>query len=238
MKIIACNWKMLLSQADASKLGSNILTLCNSQSIILFPSFLHISAVAQTTAGSLLGLGAQNLSSHALGNFTGEISAGQIAEAECKYVLIGHSERRVSHGENAAIIKQKITQALQAGLKVVLCIGEPLEDYKNGTSQKFVIDQLEESLDSSLSHEDIILAYEPIWAIGSGLTPTIQDITLMFEAIKTKCNWNGKILYGGSVNEQNISWLNKIQIVDGFLIGSASTKFSELSKIISTVYST
>ena len=236
MKIIACNWKMNLTLNDSIELSSNIMQFCNMPEIILLPSYVHLTSVSKIISESNLGLGAQNISDYKSGSHTGEISANQISDIGCKYVIIGHSERRLNNFESAEIIKAKIAQALDSNLKIILCIGESAEHFNSGISQEYVLKQITQVIPNSESYKNIILAYEPIWAIGSGLTPEANIIENMADAIRDHSNWQGQILYGGSVNEQNISWLNKIDSIDGFLIGAASTKFDELRSIISTVY--
>lgn len=231
MKTIACNWKMYLNRKQALKLAKELKSYATEQ-IIFFPSLIHLNEVGEALGKSPIKLGAQKCSAFPEGGYTGGISAKQISEYNCKYVLIGHSERRMYFAETPEIIAAKIIQAQAAGLKVILCVGEPYEVHQNKQSLAFLLDQVRACLPPKLDSKDIILAYEPIWAIGTGITPTAKDIENTVKNIKSSLHWKGDIWYGGSVNADNIKWLKEIKILDGFLIGAASTRLEEIRKII------
>jgi len=231
MKTVACNWKMYLNRKQALNLAKELKSYASEQ-IILFPSLVHLHEVGEVLGKSSIKLGAQKCSAFAEGGFTGGISAKQLCEYNCQYVLIGHSERRMHFAETPEIIASKITQAQTAGLKVILCVGEPYDVHQNKQSLAFILDQVKACLPHHLDSKDIILAYEPIWAIGTGVTPTAKDIENTVKNIKSSLHWKGNIWYGGSVSADNIKWLKEIKILDGFLIGAASTRYEEISKII------
>lgn len=234
MKIVACNWKMYLNRLEAKKLTEKLQTEANDR-VILFPSMLHLHEVGEVLGDSKIKLGAQNCSAFPEGGYTGGISAKQLVDYNCKYVLVGHSERRMYFAETPVVIAHKIVQAGLAGLKVILCVGEPYQVHEDKQSLDFIISQVRACLPLHYDTSNLILAYEPIWAIGTGVTPTAKDIESLLKSLKSTLHWKGKLWYGGSVNAENIKWLKKIKILDGFLIGAASTKYEEISKIMNAL---
>ncbi len=184
--------------------------------------------------------GSQDCSQYNNGAFTGDISAEMIKKIGCKYVLVGHSERRMLYNENDGVLREKIKRAMEQKLKVIFCVGERLSDYKQNKSIQFIIKQLLEVLDRNTNFKDIILAYEPIWAIGSNRTPKAQEIDSIHhkikKTIKDKFNiLNIPILYGGSVKSSNSAEIFSLKNVDGGLIGGASLIASEFCKIYDTL---
>jgi triosephosphate isomerase len=236
MKVVACNWKMYLARTEALKLAEKLKDF-QTDKVILFPSLLHLHEVGGILGKSKVALGAQNCSAFPEGGYTGGISAKQLAEYNCKYVIIGHSERRMYFAEGPEVIGQKIMQAQASGLKVILCVGEPLDVHQDKQSLEYIINQLRACLPHHIDTHDIILAYEPVWAIGTGVTPAASDIESVLRNIKSTMHWKGKLWYGGSVSAANINWLKEIKVLDGFLIGAASTRYEEISKIIESTSS-
>ena len=171
--------------------------------------------------------GLQNIYYEDNGAYTGEISAVQASSLGAEYVIIGHSERRHIFNETAEEINKKIKKALDSHLKVIFCIGETFEEREN--YQEILLRQITEGLKNI--NDEVIIAYEPVWAIGSGQTPTNEEITEIAKYIQSLFSYDVKILYGGSVNINNINTLKAVNEVTGYLIGGASTKIDELIKI-------
>lgn len=204
---------------------------------IVCPSSLYLSYFIEN--GFTIGI--QNISEYNIGAYTGDIAPVQAVSMGIDYTIIGHSERREYYGEDDAMINRKIINALNNKLKVILCIGETLEEKENNMTEDKIKKQLLndlQNIDSKL-YENVIIAYEPIWAIGTGKVPNSEDIytitKLIKETIKEKFSYEPKVLYGGSTNDNNIEELNKITNVDGFLIGGACLVPAKFIKIIETI---
>jgi triosephosphate isomerase len=241
-KIVAGNWKMNKTLSEAIELVSAIMKNPGDNSVtkIVFPPFPFISAVTNFIGASgSFATGAQNCSEHASGAFTGEVSALMLKSIGCKYVLVGHSERRQYFGETNLISAKKIKLALENNLKVIYCIGETLAERKANTHFDIVKTQLTEALQSG-DPVNIVIAYEPVWAIGTGETATPQQAQEMHAHIRICLKDlfnedvanNTSILYGGSCNAQNASELFACPDIDGGLIGGASLKADDFSKIV------
>lgn len=245
--IIAGNWKMNPSTIDeAIELTKNIVKntkkITNSNKIILFVPFPFLYSVSKLIEHTNILLGAQDCSIELSGAYTGEISITMLKSLGCSYVLAGHSERRQLFNETNSIINKKIKRILEADLNCILCIGENKEEYDKGLNKEICNKQLNECLlncnEQQLSK--VIIAYEPIWAIGTGLNATSEIIKDVHKYIrnwfKTKYSENVSnkicIQYGGSVNQNNFSDILNIQNVNGVLIGSASLDFCKFSEII------
>lgn len=250
-KIVAGNWKMKLTRSEANELIGELATLLSDDSqitqavqVIVCPSFLHISDVNTRISASKLpiDLGAQNCSQFSVGAFTGEVAAVTLPEYNVNYVLIGHSERRENFRETPAILHAKIEQALAADLKVIFCCGESLEDRTQNQQESVIDHQIQNSLAalSVAEMKQITIAYEPIWAIGTGRTATAEDAQNMHAFIRerlgeyfdTQTAENTRILYGGSCNANNARELFQAQDIDGGLIGTASLKAKSFYQII------
>lgn len=203
--------------------------------IVLCPPALFIEQAVQCARGSFLRVGGQDCSPHAEGAYTGEMSATMLKEVGCGYVIVGHSERRQYHGETNETVKAKANAAIAAGLVPVICIGETLAEREAGKAFEVIDEQLSGSLptnhESRITNPHFLLAYEPVWAIGSGLTPTIADIEAMHAHIKT-VSAGAKIVYGGSVKASNAQAILAANAVDGVLVGGASLKTDEFCGII------
>ena len=243
--ILAANWKMNLVQRDALKLAreihQNSNPLDSNIDVILCPPFVHISSLVNELQNSAIQIGAQNCNENPQGAYTGEISAEMLKSYDCDYVILGHSERREYYSESNELINKKIKIALSNKLKVILCVGESLEERQSDKTNIILNKQLTECL-LGINKEHfgkIIIAYEPIWAIGTGVTQTINEITETHNVIRNYLIEiaGGKgitipILYGGSLNEKNASEILKINEVSGGLIGGASLKSNSFLQII------
>jgi triosephosphate isomerase len=241
-KIIIFNWKM--NVADFIRVDKN-----NKIKIVICPPFTHLEKV-KNSLSSKIKLGAQNCFYENEGAYTGEISPTMLKNLGVEYVIIGHSERRRYLDETDEMINKKVLAALKAGLKVVLCIGEDLAVRKRGPRavKNYVKNQLEKDLKGIkslvISHKslvrNLVIAYEPVWAIGTGNPCCPEDALEMIKFIKkflsVKCQVsNVKVLYGGSVNGKNIKNFVKYPEIDGALVGGASLKIKEVKKIISII---
>ncbi|ELA08869.1 triosephosphate isomerase [Moraxella macacae 0408225] len=246
---VVANWKMnpvASTQVTAlmQALHQNLPKKTNHTHVVLAPSFLHLNQVIDFVNNSELPIvvSAQNVcANHAeTGAFTGEISALMLKDLGVKTVIIGHSERRQYYGETDDVLMQKLNCALQADLQVIFCIGESLEQYHAKQTLDVLKQQLQSLAVVNLPPNDaglpkILVAYEPIWAIGTGLTPTIDEITQVHDFIDktlTELGLNMPILYGGSVNDKNADDLAKIPLVSGVLVGGASLKAQSFCQIV------
>lgn len=242
-KIIAANWKMNLLRGEAISLFkslNNRLIEGSGVQVVIFPPSIYISDLLAVNS-SKINIGAQNFYFEEKGAFTGEVSAIQLKDMGCTHVLIGHSERRGLFGESNEIIFQKIKAALQADLKIVYCCGESLEERESGKHEIKIQTQIE--VLKSLSNEElssISIAYEPIWAIGTGLTATPSQAEEMHAFVRGVINelfseaiaQDISILYGGSCNEKNAAELFNCANIDGGLIGGASLNEISFLKIV------
>ena len=243
-KIAAGNWKMNNTKAEAEALAKAIsaVDIPEDTEVILGVPFVFLSAVKDITAGSKVKVAAQNCHQETSGAYTGEISAPMLTSLDIDYVILGHSERREYFGEGNALLAAKVDAALQAGLKVIFCCGEPLSIREEETHVSYVKTQLQEGL-FHLGEEaldNIIIAYEPIWAIGTGVTASKEQAQDMHKEIRDMIGAKygdtaaGKmhILYGGSVKPGNATDLFGQEDVDGGLVGGASLKADDFSAII------
>ncbi len=233
MFIVAGNWKMNLNSESSYELTNSIKSIETKDKVILFPPFTYLSLVAHLTATTNISLGGQNCSEEEKGAFTGDVSSEMLKDVGCEYVIIGHSERRHNHNETNELINKKLKRAHDSGLKVIFCIGETLEQRESGNILNVLEKQLEEGLTIDSNVDNTIIAYEPIWAIGTGRTAKIEEVEEVFDSLKK--TYKNKILYGGSVNEETCKDLKKINNLDGFLIGGASIKVDSFLKIIKNI---
>jgi triosephosphate isomerase len=246
-KIFAGNWKMYNTKAQAETLTQGILdgikTVPDGREIIIFPPFTLVDRVSSLCAGSAVSTGAQNMYFEDEGAFTGEISPVMIKDAGCRYVLLGHSERRHVLGETDAEINKKVLSALKHGIEPVLCVGELLEERESEKTADVIGRQLKEGL-AGVTENDfgkIIIAYEPVWAIGTGKVATPDMAGSVHAIIRSfisnifgqKTADSLPILYGGSVKPDNIAGLYAIEGIDGALIGGASLKADSFLAIAS-----
>jgi triosephosphate isomerase len=241
-KLVAGNWKMNKTLSEGLELVSDILKNPGDVSVtkIIFPPSPLLSELVKAVGSAQhFYVGGQNCSEHASGAYTGEVSASMLNSVGCKYVLVGHSERRQYFGETNSIASKKIKQAIENNLKVIYCVGERLTERKTNKHLDVVKTQLTEAL-QSLDPENIIIAYEPVWAIGTGETATPEQAQEMHEHIRgclknlfgAHVANNTSLLYGGSCNAQNAKELFACADIDGGLIGGASLKAEDFCKII------
>lgn len=246
-KIVAGNWKMNLTLTEGKNLVADILNglpaLTPYRQVVIAPPFLHLPQTVSQLSGKVnISAGAQNCHQEASGAYTGEVSAAMLQSAEVKYVILGHSERREYFGETDALLAKKTDTALKTGLQVIFCCGEPLEIRDAGTQNDHVEQQIRASLfHLDIAHlHDIVIAYEPIWAIGTGRTATAQQAQEMHAHIRSviagqygeEAATNMTILYGGSCKASNAAELFAGPDVDGGLIGGASLKAEEFLGIV------
>ena len=235
-KIVAGNWKMNTNLQEGVALAKEINEALKAAQpkcdVIIAVPFTHLASINAVIDPAKLGLGAENCANHKSGAYTGEVSAPMVASTGATYVILGHSERRQYYGETSEILKEKVALALENNLTPIFCIGEVLEERENGTYNEVVKKQIEEAL-FNLSAEDfgkIILAYEPVWAIGTGKTATDDQAEDMHAFIRgviadrygKEVAENTSILYGGSCKPSNAPQLFAKPDVDGGLIGGAS----------------
>lgn len=242
-KIVAGNWKMNLDLSEARELYKELTKAENKPPYVdlyIFPPSIYLYPFSESPSFHL-HLGAQNFYPAEKGAFTGEVSVSQIKSLGIQHVLIGHSERRVYFGEHDAFLKEKVDAAVKHDLKIIFCCGEPISVREKGNEKEFVLDQLEKALFHLDENDiaDVTLAYEPIWAIGTGLTATVEQAEDMHREIRswikdkytTDVANKISILYGGSCNADNAQELFACPNVDGGLIGGASLKAQSFLQI-------
>ena len=231
-QLVAGNWKMNGQRADGIALARAIAERAREPhacDLLVCPPATLLESVGVALAGSDVRLGGQDCHAAASGAFTGSISAEMLRDAGCSHVIVGHSERRHGLGESDADIRAKAAAAWRAGLIAIVCVGETRAEREAGRAIAVVSGQLADSMpDGSqgggAAAERLVIAYEPVWAIGTGLTPTIADITEMHAAIRSHIPSGTRILYGGSVNPKNAAEILALPEVDGALVGGASLK--------------
>ena len=242
-KLIAGNWKMNGNLATARTLTAGIVdgikqdeALLDRCDFLISPPFLHLSGVraAIDHAHGPVMLAAQDCSERDNGAFTGDISAAMLADCGVQAVILGHSERRQFHGESDALVAAKAARAHQAGLMAIICVGEIEAEREAGAHFDVVGRQLAGSLPEGANLENAVIAYEPVWAIGTGKTATPDDVAAMHRFIREKIG-NLRILYGGSVKPENAEGLFSTENVDGALIGGASLKADQFLGIAKAV---
>jgi triosephosphate isomerase len=222
MRLVAGNWKMHGSRAANRALLASILkgNVPGAECAVCVP-FPYLGEVAEQLRGSPVAWGAQNVSEHAQGAYTGEVSASMLLEFGCRYAIVGHSERRQLYGETDAQVAAKFKAAQAAGLTPVLCVGETLAEREAGRTQEVVARQLDAVL-SLVDFGKAVLAYEPVWAIGTGRNATPEQAQEVHAFLRKKLSGETRILYGGSVKAQNAGAIFAMPDVDGGLIGGAS----------------
>ena len=245
-KIVAGNWKMNKNLQEGIELAKELNTMLSADKpncdVVICTPFIHLASVAPLLDSQLIGLGEENCADKASGAYTGEVSAEMVKSTGAQYVILGHSERRAYYHETNEILKEKINLALANGLKVIFCIGEVLEEREAGKQNEVVKAQLEGSLFDLTGDEfsNIILAYEPVWAIGTGKTATSDQAEEMHAFIRgviaekfgKDAAENLSILYGGSCKPSNAKELFAKPDVDGGLIGGAALKAADFKGII------
>ena len=240
--IVAGNWKMNASKETVNSLIEGILSGVNeaTSEVIVCAPFPYLSQVESLINKSKLMLGAQNLNVNPAGAYTGEVSADMIKDFGAQYVIVGHSERRSLYGETNAIVAEKTKTAIDAGLTPLLCVGESLEDRESGNTEAVVEEQINAVIDliGIESFDQVIIAYEPVWAIGTGLTASPEQAQAVHLFIRNlladsseKIAQRTPILYGGSMNAGNAADLISCSDIDGGLIGGAALKAEDFLQI-------
>jgi len=240
--IIAGNWKMNKTPSEAAELAEAIAKIEGTCEIVICPPFVDLFYARRAIEGSKIHLGAQNCHWKESGAFTGEISADMLVEAGCEYVIIGHSERRQYFGETDETVNLRTKAALEKGLKVILCVGESKDQREGGVTEKVIEKQVREDLKDLTAEEmeNVVIAYEPVWAIGTGLTATSEQAeevcalirSLLKEIFGAKTAEETTIQYGGSMNAKNAAELLSMPDIDGGLIGGAALKPADFAEIV------
>ena len=240
--LVAANWKMNGSRESVTALlhGFRQGLPVDGVEVLVCPPCIHIPLAAQQLAGSAIGLGAQTVSEYANGAYTGEISADMLQDYGCRYVIIGHSERRHIFAETNETVANKFCFARERGLKVILCLGERLQEREADMTEQVLSEQLDAVIAKAGidAFDGVVIAYEPVWAIGTGLTATPEQAQAAHSFIRLQVARHDdriaddlRILYGGSVKADNAAALFSMADVDGGLIGGASLKVDEFLAI-------
>ncbi len=240
--MIAGNWKMhglAASIDEARALARALQEQPTHARVVLCPPATLIDRMAQALQGSVVEIGAQDCHAEACGAFTGDVCAEMLVDAGARLVIVGHSERRGAYREDDALVASKVRAALRAGLEPIVCVGESFEERDSGQAIEVVSRQVAESLPQELAGHRFSVAYEPIWAIGSGRTPTIPEVEAVHSAIRTvlvdrfgEQGADKPILYGGSVRPSNAAEFLAASDVGGALVGGASLKAEDFIAIV------
>jgi triosephosphate isomerase len=240
-KLVAGNWKMNGNKASLAEIRDMIVAAANlpeSVQLAVCPPATLAGLAAEVLKGSGVALGGQDCHAEPKGAFTGDLSAEMWADLGATYVIVGHSERRHFHGETDAMVAAKAAAAIRAGLQPIICLGESQDERKAGRELEVVARQLAGSVPDSAAGAAFVVAYEPIWAIGSGLTPTIPQVGEVHAALRAglrqrfgDAGESARLLYGGSVKPDNARDLMHVADVDGALVGGASLKSKDFLAI-------
>jgi len=249
-KIIIANWKMKLTLAETLNLAKEMkikFAKFSKGTVVVCPNFISLAEIKKVLKTSPIKLGAQNVFWEEKGAYTGEVSPGQLVEAGCNYVIIGHSERRKYLLENYAMIHQKLKNVLNVeGLIPIVCIGEEAEERKTDRRDFVLVDQLQQALGGIdiVGDQQVIVAYEPIWAIGSGVAIEPEEAEYAHKIIRLTlkdifgmqiAKNNFRIIYGGSIDSKNVKGFANVENLDGLLVGGASldaNEFYQVAKVI------
>ncbi|MDA0208167.1 MAG: triose-phosphate isomerase [bacterium] len=244
MKYVFGNWKMELGVRESIALTRGILRSIRGAEhlpeLVIFPSFTALSEIRKLLTRSRMKFGAQNMAAEVSGAYTGEVSSGMLEELRTEYVLIGHSERRQLFGETNELVRAKLERAMKSSMQPVLCIGEPKEVRTKGGEHAYISKQIQVALQNLRipSKKRVIIAYEPVWAIGTGAPASLEQILDMHTHIRREVAKEVSaaktvhILYGGSVNGDNAYQLLRERDIDGVLVGGASVKLNEFCAIL------
>lgn len=244
-KLIAGNWKMYKTQAEAVSLASALVKALAAETgkrVMIAPPFTALHAVREALSGSQIMLGAQNAAQELEGAHTGEVSPRMLKDAGVSIIILGHSERRHVYGETDALINKKVKLSLAEGLEVILCVGETLDERQNGVTESVVETQLRQGLSTveAALLSRVTIAYEPVWAIGTGKNATPEDADAVHAFVRkilagmygAEAAQNMTVQYGGSVKPDNIRALMKMENIDGALVGGASLKVETFLPIV------
>ena len=247
-KLAAGNWKMNGKGADLSELDALIAAHPDAGAdagteILICPPATLIDRAAQHVKGSAVTIGGQDCHSNASGAQTGDVSAAMLADAGAQYVVLGHSERREDHGERDEEIRAKARAAIGAELKTIICVGESLSERDAANTLDIIGGQLSGSVPDLVTGENLVIAYEPIWAIGTGKVPTLEQIGEVHDFLRARLERrfgagvarSVRLLYGGSVKPGNAGGIFSVPNVDGALVGGASLKAADFSPIIAAL---
>jgi triosephosphate isomerase len=243
--LMAGNWKMNLTIPESVKLATELkerVTDVSDREVLICPSFTTLSSVNEAIKGSNIVLGAQNICQEEKGAFTAEISPAMLKEVGCSYVIVGHSERRHVFDETNDLVNLRLKNGLKNGLKVILCVGEKLEEREANETNDVIVGQIEIGLKEVSKEEmgNIVIAYEPVWAIGTGKVASpeqAQEVHAMIRQLLTdmfnkKVSSATRIIYGGSMKPENVKELMAQEDVDGGLVGGASLDAESFTKIV------
>lgn len=242
--LIVGNWKMHGSRDSVALLLEGLVARCEASDaceIAVCPAHLHVQQALQLCADSPISVGGQDCSAHAAGAYTGEVSASMLADLGCRWVVLGHSERRQYHGESDTLIAAKIGAAIAAGLQPIVCVGETQQEREAGHAEEVVANQIRGALEGQVDASTVVVAYEPVWAIGTGLTATPDQAQDMHAFIRdTLAGVVGvgieassvRLLYGGSVKPENAEALFSQQDIDGALVGGAALEVESFAAIV------
>jgi triosephosphate isomerase len=226
-RLVAGNWKMHGSRASIAALLDALVEGTPSSACAVCVPFPYLAQAAERLRGTRIAWGAQNVSEHAQGAYTGEVSAAMLAEFGCRYVIVGHSERRQLYGETDAQVAAKFTAVRSAGMTPILCVGETLAEREAGNTEAVVARQL-----SPVRFAEAVLAYEPVWAIGTGRNATPEQAQAVHAFLRQRVPAETPILYGGSVKPQNAAEIFAMPDVDGGLVGGASLVAKDFLDIV------
>ncbi|CAA0122115.1 Triosephosphate isomerase [Halioglobus japonicus] len=239
--LVVGNWKMNGSRASINSLLDDLLSApaVAGTEVAVCPTYVHLPQVLELCASSAIAVGAQDCSHMQSGAYTGEVAAVMLSEMGCRWVILGHSERRQYHAESDALVAAKVAVAVEAGLQPIVCVGETREQREAGEAQSVVSAQLQGALKGQVNLDSLVVAYEPVWAIGTGLTATPQQAQDMHECIRGCLEGiegidaqATRLLYGGSVKADNAAQLFAQPDIDGALVGGAALKAADFKSII------
>lgn len=243
--LVAGNWKMNNTATEAAALAGQLKRLLanvKGVDVVICPPFTALSAAGAAISGTNIGLGAQDMHWEKSGAFTGEVSAAMLRDLYCHYVILGHSERRALFGESDAVVNRKVKAALAANLHPIVCLGETLAERKENRTEEIIVRQFRDSLKDldAQAFASLVIAYEPVWAIGTGLTATpaqAQEVhavlrRLVRDQTDEKTSSSLRLLYGGSVKPNNAAELFRQPDIDGGLIGGASLEADAFAAIV------
>lgn len=241
-KLIVANWKMNGTKESTHEFCQKITSFAKEEKIhntlVICPAVPYLDILKNELEKSDIEIGSQDCSAALEGAYTGDVSAQMLRDIGCQYVLVGHSERRQHHKESNNLLSKKIHQALKAGLQPIFCIGENDTDYETNNTQEIFKEQLK-ALQDFKGNKDIVIAYEPVWAIGTGKVASLDDIqntcSFLEETLSTAYALSPPILYGGSVKSDNAQSILSLPAVGGVLVGGASLKADEFWKISTAV---
>ncbi len=233
--LIAGNWKMHCRQSDGAALAADLAARVGPVAdprfdLLLCPPATIVATISQAVSGSAVSVGGQDCHAQAQGAHTGDIAADMLADVGAGWVIVGHSERRTNHAESNAMVRGKAAAVLRAGLATIVCVGETEAERDAGQAEQVVAAQLKGSIPDGAAATNTVIAYEPVWAIGTGRTPTLADIAAMHAMIRARLSGlvadpdAVRILYGGSVKPSNAAEILGLPDVDGALVGGASLK--------------